>query len=411
MWDALWINGHLATMTEGHGPYGALEDAALAVRDGRIAWLGPRAELSADPVGLARQVHDMAGCWMTPGLIDCHTHLVWGGDRAREFELRLEGASYEELAKAGGGILSTVKATRETDAKALYDAAAPRLKSLMAEGVTTVEIKSGYGLEADSEAKQLAVARRLGKAFPVTVVTTFLGAHAIPPEFKNDSGGYIDRVVNDMLPSAHAQGLVDMVDAFCESIAFSPGETERVFAKARELGLPVKLHADQLSDLNGAALAARFGALSAEHLEWTNADGIRAMAEAGTVAVLLPGAFYQLRETKLPPIQGFRDAGVPMAIATDCNPGSAPVFSLLLMLNMACILFRMTPEEALAGVTRNAARALGKTAEVGTLEVGKHADLAVWRISRPADLAYRIGFNPLVARVKHGQVSSIGIHS
>ncbi|MDX1711793.1 MAG: imidazolonepropionase [Rhodovibrionaceae bacterium] len=395
-------------MTEGGGAYGALENAALAVRDGRIAWLGPMSELPGAPSEMASDVHDLDGCWMTPGLIDCHTHLVWGGDRAREFELRLEGASYEELAKAGGGILSTVSATRDTDADALYEAAVPRLQSLMADGVTTVEIKSGYGLSAEAEAKQLSVARRLGESFPVEVVTTFLGAHAIPPEFQDDSAGYIDEVVQRMLPQAHAEGLVDMVDAFCESIAFSPEETARVFDKAKELGLPLKLHADQLSDLNGAALAADYGALSAEHLEWTNEAGIRAMAKTGTVAVLLPGAFYQLRETKLPPIEGFRTAGVPIAIATDCNPGSAPVFSLLLMLNMACILFRLTPEEALAGVTRNAARALGRSDTVGTLEEGKQADLCVWRISRPADLAYRIGFNPLVSRIKAGRIDANG---
>jgi imidazolonepropionase len=406
-WDALWINGHLATMAPGDAAYGTIEDGAIAVSDDRIAWVGRRADLPGEAAGLAREVHDLGGCWVTPGLIDCHTHLVWGGDRAREFELRLEGASYEELAKAGGGILSTVKATRETPAEALYEAAVPRLQSLMADGVTTVEVKSGYGLDAENEAKQLSVARRQGEAFPVDVVTTFLGAHALPPEFAGNTGGYIDEVVTSMLPQAHARGLVDMVDAFCETIAFSPEETARVFDKARELDLPVKLHADQLSDLNGAALAARYGALSAEHLEWTNDAGIQAMAVAGTVAVLLPGAFYQLRETKLPPIEGFRRAGVPIAIATDCNPGSAPVFSLLLMVNMACILFRLTPEEALAGVTRNAARALGRADRLGTLEAGKQADMAVWRIDRPADLAYRIGFNPLVSRVKSGHVTRV----
>jgi imidazolonepropionase len=401
MWDSIWINGRLATMTEGV-PYGAIEGAALAAEAGRIAWLGPAGELPGKPGDLAREVHDLAGRWVTPGLIDCHTHLVYGGDRAGEFELRLGGASYEEVARAGGGIVSTVEATRAASEQALFAAAARRLDAICAEGVTTLEIKSGYGLDLDNELKQLRVARALGAARPVTVKTTFLGAHALPPEFAGRDEAYVDAVVA-MMPRVAASGLADAVDAFCETIAFSPEQTARVFEAARRNGLPVKLHADQLSDLGGAALAARFEALSADHLEYTGEDGVAAMAAAGTVAVLLPGAFYVLRETKLPPVEALRAAGVPMAIATDSNPGSAPVTSLLLMLNMACTLFRLTPEEALAGVTRHAARALGLNDSHGTLEVGKAADLAIWDIERPAELAYRLGFNPLYRVVKDGR--------
>ena len=404
MWDSLWHNARLATMTEAaEKAYGALEDAALGVADGRIAWVGPTGELPAPPESLARERHDLDGRWITPGLIDCHTHMVYGGDRAHEFELRLEGASYEEIARAGGGIVSTVAATRAADEATLLSGARPRLSHLMAEGVTTVEIKSGYGLELETELKQLRVARRLEAEHPVTVRTSFLGAHALPPEFSDRDDDYIEAVVA-MLPAVSESGLADAVDAFCEGIAFSPEQTARVFEAARDAGLPVKLHADQLSDLGGAALAARFGALSADHLEYTGEDGVAAMAEAGTVAVLLPGAFYVLRETKLPPIEAFRSAGVPIALATDCNPGSAPVTSLLLMLSMACTLFRMTPEEALAGVTRHAATALGMSATHGTLEAGKAADFVVWDIERPAELAYRIGFNPLFKRVRAGQI-------
>jgi imidazolonepropionase len=401
MWDSIWINGRLATMTEG-APYGAVEGAALAAEAGRIAWLGPTGELSRKPGDLAREVHDLAGRWVTPGLIDCHTHLVYGGDRAGEFELRLGGASYEEIARAGGGIVSTVEATRVASEQALFAAAARRLDAICAEGVTTLEIKSGYGLDLDNELKQLRVARALGEARPVTVKTTFLGAHALPPEFAGRAGAYIDAVVA-MMPRVAASGLADAVDAFCETIAFSPEQTARVFEAAVREGLPVKLHADQLSDLGGAALAARFEALSADHLEYTGGDGVAAMARAGTVAVLLPGAYYVLRETKLPPVEALRTAGVPMAVATDSNPGSAPVTSLLLMLNMACTLFRLTPEEALAGVTRHAARALGLAGSHGTLELGKAADLAIWDIERPAELAYRVGFNPLYRVVKDGR--------
>jgi imidazolonepropionase len=407
MWDALWIEGRLATMAEDAGqPYGALEDGAIAVQDGRVAWLGPRAALPGQPASLAKHVHRLEGRWLTPGLIDCHTHLVYGGDRAREFELRLEGASYEEIARAGGGIVSTVQATRASDEDTLMASSQKRLKALMAEGVTTVEIKSGYGLNLETEMKQLRVARALGESLPVSVKTTFLGAHALPPEFKDRADDYIAAVVA-MLPEVARTGLADAVDAFCEKIAFSAEQTSQVFEAARALGLPVKLHADQLSDLGGAALAARFGALSADHLEYTSESGIAAMAQSGTVAVLLPGAFYALRETKLPPVEGLRRAKVPIAIASDCNPGSAPVTSLLLMINMACTLFRMTPEEALLGVTRHGARALGLGASHGTLETGKAADFAVWDIERPAELAYRIGFNPLAYAVRAGEIRNL----
>lgn len=403
MWDALWLGGRLATMADGGGAYGAIEDGAIGVSDGRIAWVGPRRGLPGAPEGLAREVHDLSGRWLTPGLIDCHTHLVYGGDRAAEFEQRLKGATYEEIARAGGGIVSTVKATRAVDDDTLYAAAKRCLDALLAEGVTAVEIKSGYGLDLETELKQLRVARRLGERHPVTIRTTFLGAHTVPPEFDGRADDYVAAVVA-MMPEVARSGLADAVDAFCEKIAFSPEQTARVFEAARACGLPVKLHADQLSDLGGAALAARFGALSADHLEYTSEDGVAAMAKAGTVAVILPGAFYVLRETKLPPIDTLRRAGVPMALATDCNPGSAPIASLLLILNMACTLFRLTPEEALAGVTRHAARALGLAASHGTLEAGKVADFAVWDIDRPAELAYRVGFNPLAYAVKDGRV-------
>lgn len=407
MWDSLWRNARLATMAaDGATPYGALEGAALAVEDGRIAWLGPEPELPGKPTALAQEVHDLDGRWITPGLIDCHTHLVYGGDRAAEFELRLEGASYEEIARAGGGIRSTVAATRAADEDSLLAAALPRLRALLAEGVTTVEVKSGYGLDLETELKQLRVARRLGAELPVTLRTSFLAAHALPPEYEGRADAYIDSVV-EMLPDVARSGLADAVDAFCESIGFTPEQTARVFAAALKAGLPVKLHADQLSDLGGAALASRYGALSADHLEYSSEDGIAAMAESGTVAVLLPGAFYFLRETKLPPVAALRAAGVPIAIATDCNPGSAPATSLLLMINMACTFFRLTPEEALAGVTRNAARALGMSQSHGTLEAGKAADFAVWDIERPAELAYRIGFNPLYVAVQGGKVVSV----
>lgn len=397
-WDLLLTDARLATMTPGETAYGAREKAALAVSGGRIAWLGPMAEL---PAGTAAETLALEGRWVTPGLVDCHTHLVYGGDRAAEFELRLQGASYAEIARAGGGIVSTVAATRAASEAELYNSALPRARALVAEGVTTLEIKSGYGLELNQELKQLRVARRLGEALPLTVRTTFLGAHAVPPEFKDRSEDYLEAVLA-MLPAVAESGLADAVDAFCETIAFSPEQTARVFETVRALGLPVKLHADQLSDLGGAALAAGFGALSADHLEYTSDEGAAALARAGTVAVLLPGAFYVLRETKLPPLDALRRHGVGIALATDCNPGSSPVTSLLLMLSMGCTLFRLTPEEALAGVTREAARALGLAETHGTLAVGKAADLAVWDIERPAELAYRVGFNPLSRSFKAG---------
>jgi imidazolonepropionase len=398
MWDDLWVNGRLATMTAGGAAYGAIEDGAIAAAGGRIAWVGPRRDLPGSPERLARHVRDLGGSWLTPGLIDCHTHLVYAGDRAREFELRLQGASYEEIARAGGGIRSTVAQTRAASEDDLVASAQGRVDAFRREGVTTIEVKSGYGLDAANEAKMLRAARRLKE---VTVRTSFLGAHALPPEFEGRSAAYIDCVVEEMLPAV--AGLADAVDAFCEKIAFTPEETRRVFAAAHACNLPVKLHADQLSDLSGAALAAEFGALSADHLEYTSAAGVAAMAGSGTVAVILPGAFYFLREKQLPPIEAMRKAGVPIAIASDCNPGSSPATSLLLMLNMAATLFRLTPEEALAGVTRSAAAALGLAASHGTLEVGKTADFAIFAIERPAELAYRIGANPCVGRVLAGR--------
>ncbi|WP_276199663.1 imidazolonepropionase [Chelatococcus sp. XZ-Ab1] len=399
--DRLWINARLATLAEGRSGLGIVDQGALACKDRRIVYAGPMADL---PLSLqVKERIDCAGRWVTPGLVDCHTHLVFGGDRAQEFEMRLAGASYEEIARAGGGIVSTVKATRAASEDDLVASALPRLDHLIAEGVTTVEIKSGYGLDRDTELRSLRAARRLGEARPVTVTTTFLGAHALPPEANGDKAAYIATVVDEMLPAVAGEGLADAVDAFCEGIAFSPDETARVFEAARTRGLPVKLHADQLSNLHGAALAARFGALSADHLEYTDEEGAAAMAAAGTVAVLLPGAFYFIRETKKPPVELFRAAGTRMALATDCNPGTSPLTSLLLTMNMGATLFRLTVEECIAGVTREAARALGRLGEVGTLEAGKWCDLAIWNVERPAELVYRIGFNPLHARVWRGK--------
>jgi len=395
-WDALWTNVHLATMADG---YGEIRDGAIAVCAGRITWLGKRSEL---PAYRAAVEHDGKGCWLTPGLIDCHTHIVYAGNRSDEFEARLNGASYEEIAQRGGGILATVRATRAATEQELYDASLRRVTNLLSEGVTTLEIKSGYGLDLDSERKMLRVARQIGERLPVRVKTTFLGAHALPPEYAGRADGYIDAVCEYMLPALAAEGLVDAVDAFCEKIGFSPAQTERVFAKARELGLPVKLHAEQLSDQGGAALTARYGGLSADHLEYLNPEGIAAMQQACTVAVLLPGAFYFLRETKQPPVQALRQAGVPIAVSTDCNPGTSPMTSLLLAMNMACTLFRLTPQEALTAVTLHAARALGIAHETGSLTVGKTADFALWEIERPGDLAYAIGGNPCRCVVKGG---------
>jgi imidazolonepropionase len=393
--DALYTNVHLATMA---GGYGELRDGAIGVKDGRIAWLGPRA---AAPQG-ALEVHDCGGAWLTPGLVDCHTHIVHAGNRSDEFEARLNGASYEEIARRGGGIMSTVRATRAASVGELVRASAPRVASLLAEGVTTLEIKSGYGLDLASEEKMLRAARRIGDTMPVRVATTFLGAHALPPEFSGRADDYIDYLCAQVLPALAGQGLVDAVDAFCERIGFSSAQTQRVFEAARMLGLPVKLHAEQLSDQGGAQLVARYRGLSADHLEHVSAEGIAAMAAAGTVAVLLPGAFYFLRETVMPPVAALREAGVPIALATDCNPGTSPMTSILLAMNMACTLWRLSPQEALAGCTVHAARALGLQAEIGTLAVGKRADFALWDIARPADLAYAIGFNPCRAVVNGG---------
>ena len=399
----LWTNCRAATLQAGAPqPYGLIDDAALVVDGQTLAWVGPRTALPAAVLAKCALQHDAGGALVTPGLIDCHTHLVYGGDRAHEFELRLNGASYEDIAQAGGGIASTVQATRAASTAELTAQSTVRLQRLIAEGVTTLEIKSGYGLALAHERKTLAVARALGQDNAVDIRTTFLGAHAIPAEFAGRTDDYIDAVLQ-MLPVLHAEGLVDAVDAFCERIAFSTEQAARVFAAARALGLPVKLHAEQLSDSGGAQLAADFGALSCDHLEWLSSDSAQAMAAAGTVAVLLPGAFYFLRETKLPPVALLRAHQVPMAISTDCNPGSSPCTSLLLMLNMACTLFRLTPEEALAGVTRNAAAALGLP-DRGVLAAGKRADFVSWGVQRPSELGYAFGSNPRLQTVFKGQL-------
>jgi imidazolonepropionase len=398
--DTIWLDARLATLAPGRPGLGVIERGAVAAKDGRIAFAGPVAELPTGWDAESRVVLD--GRWITPGLIDCHTHLVYAGDRAHEFELRLAGASYEEIARAGGGIVSTVQATRAASEEALVQASLPRLDRLIAEGVTTIEIKSGYGLGLETEMRQLRAACRLGTERPVEVVTSFLGAHALPPEANGDKERYIDAVCA-MVPLIAREKLADAVDAFCEGIAFSPAQTARVFAAAKAAGLPVKLHADQLSNLHGARLAAEHGALSADHLEYTDEEGVAAMARAGTVAVLLPGAFYVLREKQLPPVEALRRHHVPIAIATDSNPGTSPISSLLMILNMAATLFRLTVDEAIAGVTREAARALGRLDRVGTLEPGKSCDLTIWEVERLAELVYRIGFNPLHARVWRGR--------
>jgi imidazolonepropionase len=399
----LFRNARLATFDPAREGIGVVERGAIAAKDGRIVFAGTEAELPSRFSDGPPEIVDCEGRWITPGLIDCHTHLVYAGDRAHEFELRLKGATYEEIARAGGGILSTVRATRAASEDQLVRQSLPRLDAMIAEGVTTVEVKSGYGLDLATEAKQLRAARRLVEERPVSVTTSFLGAHALPPEAAGDKDAYIASVAGEMLPALAAEGLVDAVDGFCEGIAFSPEQISRVFTAARQLGLPVKLHADQLSNLGGATLAARFGALSADHLEFTDGDGAAVMRRAGTVAVLLPGAFYFLRERQAPPVDAFRRHGVPIALATDMNPGTSPLTSILLAMNMAATLFRLTVEECLAGVTREAARALGRTDEVGTLTAGKWCDLAVWDIERPAELVYRIGFNPLYRRYWRGQ--------
>lgn len=398
--DRVWRNARLATMAPGRPGLGEVEDGLVAAEGGRIVYAGPAGEAPSFDAADTINCH---GRWVTPGLIDPHTHLVHAGDRAHEFELRLAGASYEEIARAGGGIISTVRATREAGEAELVAQSLPRLDALVAEGVTTVEVKSGYGLTTEHELKQLRAARALADHRPVRIATTFLGAHALPPEFAGDAEGYVDLVCREMLPAVAQAGLADAVDAFCEGIGFTPAQTRRVFEAARGLGLPVKLHAEQLSNLNGAALAAEFAGLSADHLEHLDDAGVAAMRKAGVAAVLLPGAFYFLRDTKLPPVEALRAAGVPMALATDCNPGTSPLTSILLVLNMGATLFRLTVEECLLGVTRHAAHALGLGAEVGTLEPGKACDLAIWDVERPAELVYRMGFNPLHARVWRGE--------
>jgi imidazolonepropionase len=404
MWDTLWLGANLATMTEGGAPYGAVEDGAVAAKDGRIAWAGRAADLPGDPDKLAREVRRCAGAWITPGLVDCHTHLVFGGDRAREFEMRLQGKSYQEIARAGGGIVSTVAATRAASKDELIESALKRLAGLTREGVTTVEIKSGYGGDLEAELKQLEAAGALAARAKVRVKRTFLGLHALPPEFRDDRAAYVQLVADVMIPAIAAAGAADAVDAFCENIGFTPEEVDYVFAAARHNGLDVKLHAEQLSNQHGAALAARHKALSADHLEYLDEAGVAAMARAGTVAVLLPGAFFFLRETQLPPIEAMRKAGVRMALASDCNPGTSPMTSPLAALNMACTLFRLTPEEALAGMTRESAWALGLQDEVGTLEVGKAADFAIWDVKHPSELSYWLGAPLLKERVYAGRV-------
>ncbi|WP_237480653.1 imidazolonepropionase [Lichenibacterium dinghuense] len=397
----LFRRARLATLADPAGGLGLVDDGAVLVRGGRIAFAGPAADLPADAASGAEPV-DCGGRLVTPGLIDCHTHLVHGGERSNEFEMRLAGAAYEDIARAGGGIVSSVRATRAASDDSLLQGALARLDRLIAEGVTTVEVKSGYGLDLPTEARMLRAARRLGAERDVAVVTSFLGAHALPPEARGDRGAYVDRVAGEMLPALHAEGLVDAVDGFCEGIAFSPAEIGRVFDAARRLGLPVKLHADQLSDLGGAALAARHRALSADHLEHCSEAGAAALAEAGTVAVLLPGACYFLREERRPPVGAFRRHGTRMAVATDYNPGTSPLTSLLMAANMAATLFRLTVAESLAGITREAARALGLLGDRGTLVAGKWADLAIWDVEHPAELLCRMGFNPLHRRVRRG---------
>ncbi|MEG3183520.1 imidazolonepropionase [Novilysobacter erysipheiresistens] len=398
-WDGLVLGASLATL-DGTDGYGEIIDGALGWHDGRLSYVGPRAGLPDDPATLAREVIEADG-WITPGLVDCHTHVVFAGDRAREFEQRLQGASYEDIARAGGGILSTVRAVREADEAELLRQSLPRAKALLADGAITLEIKSGYGLDFDNERKMLRVARQVGEILGITVRTTYLAAHALPPEFRDRPDAYIDAVV-DWLPLLHAEGLVDAVDAFCEGIGFDPAQTRRVFEAARALGLPVKLHADQLSDLGGAGLVAEFNGLSADHIEYSSDAGIRAMAGSGAVAVLLPGAFHVLRETKLPPLDALREHGVPMAVATDCNPGTAPLLSLRQAMQLACTHFRLTPEQALRGATVHAARALGLQ-DRGVLRVGMRADFVQWQVGHPAELGYWLGGTLAASRYANGR--------
>jgi len=402
MWDRLWVGGNLATLDPDLEAYGEIRDGALASRGGRIVWVGPQAELPGPPRDLAREVVRLNGEWVTPGLVDCHTHLVFGGNRSGEFEARLQGVSYEEIARAGGGIRTTLKATREATEESLLRSAVPRFLTLHAEGVTTLEIKSGYGQEPESELRMLRVARRLGESPSVDVQTTLLAAHVLPQEYEGRRDEFLEMVREEMIPRAVTEELADAVDAFCEDIAFSVEECREVLRVGRDAGLGVRLHADQLTDGGGAALAAELGALTADHLEHTSPAGVRAMAKAGTVAVLLPGAYYFIRETHPPPVAAFREAGVPMAVATDLNPGSSPLTSILTAMNMACTLFGLTPEESLRGVTVNAARALGRLGDRGTLEQGKLADLAIWEIDHPRELSYWLGSRPCRGVVKNG---------
>ncbi|MBB3657961.1 imidazolonepropionase [Rhizobium sp. BK650] len=399
---SLWRNARLASLREDLPGLGIIEKGAVVYEGGRILFAGPEGELPSWLIEAA-EITDLEGRWVTPGLVDCHTHIVYGGNRAREFEMRLKGATYEEIARAGGGIVSSVKATNALTVEGLIEAALPRLDTLISEGVTTIEIKSGYGLNIEAELKMLRVARALADHRPVRVITSYLGAHATPVEYKGRNYDYISDVVLPGLERARAEGLIDAVDGFCEGIAFSLDDIARVFDKARSLRIPVKLHAEQLSNLGGAKLAASYGALSADHLEYLDEDGARAMAVSGTVAVLLPGAFYAINEKQKPPVEALRQAGVHIAVATDCNPGTSPLTSLLLTMNMAATLFRLTVEECIAGATREGARALGLLEETGTIEAGKSADLAIWDIESPAELVYRIGFNPLHAHVFKGQ--------
>jgi imidazolonepropionase len=402
--DSLWTGCHLATLRDSEDGYGILNDGALAVKDKKLVWVGQESDLPAEIRRRTRTVHSLGGSWVTPGLIDCHTHLVYAGNRTAEFERRLNGATYEEIARQGGGIMSTVNAVRAADEEALYMQSVSRLRAMQSEGVTALEIKSGYGLDTESELKMLRVINRLSRDFPVTVMPTFLGAHALPPEYRDNPDAYIDLVVKRMLPAVASEGLAVAVDAFCERIGFSPVLTERVLSAAVSLGFKVKLHAEQLSDLKGTALAAQYGALSADHLEYLEEDGIAAMARNHVTAVLLPGAFYFLHETKKPPVDLMRAAGIRMAVSTDCNPGSSPCTSPLLMMNMACMLFGLTPVEALKGMTVNAAHALGMEDTAGSLEQGKTADFVIWDISEPAELSYRMGGNPCRLVVKDGEI-------
>lgn len=400
-WDAIWVNGLIATCEQG---YGLLENAAVAVKEGKIVWVGLRSDLPDQPESLANTVHDMNGCCMTPGLIDCHTHLVYAGNRAYEFELRLEGVSYEEITKQGGGIQSTVSHTRGVSEQELLEQTLPRAKSLMASGVTTLEIKSGYGLDLETELKILRVAKRIEEILPLTVKKTFLGAHTVPKEYKDRAEAYVDLVCNEMIPAVAEEKLADAVDVFCENIAFNLEQTERVFETAQKYNLAIKCHAEQLSDSGAAKLAAKYHALSVDHLEYMSEEGVKAIAESKTVAVLLPGAFYFLREKQMPPIDLLRKYRVPMAISSDCNPGTSPILSLQLIIHMACTLFRMTPEEALLGVTLHAAKALGLQKTHGSIAVGKVADFAIWNVKYPAELAYFMGGNLLHQVVKKGGV-------